>query len=283
MTKPRSFIRLFCSFYYFHAILKTIKHLGNLWFRKGYMKTDSTVSTVKRLIIEGNIGAGKSTFLNIIEKHLEIEGVLEPHAKWQDVGDGENLLDLFYKGTPRWAYTFQTYAFVTRVLEQESRALSAKHPIQVSERSVFSDRFCFAKNCFEMGLMSSLEWQLYQDWFGWLVEGYTIKPSGFIYLQTDPDVCYKRLLKRQRSEESAVSLDYLTKLHNKHQQWLIDKDDDLTYLDEIPVLVLECNNDFEDNLDEQQSHIKKIAEFYNIQYRDIAPLPSGGKETILSL
>ena len=39
------------------------------------MKTDSNVSTVKRLIIEGNIGAGKSTFLNIVEKYLEIEGI----------------------------------------------------------------------------------------------------------------------------------------------------------------------------------------------------------------
>ncbi|HJM68606.1 MAG TPA: deoxynucleoside kinase [Candidatus Babeliales bacterium] len=247
------------------------------------MSVQKGLPNVKRFIIEGNIGAGKSTFLKILEQHLAIEGVLEPHAKWQDVGDGENLLDLFYKDTPRWAYTFQTYAFVTRVLEQEQRALKATSPIQVLERSVFSDRFCFAKNCYEMGLMSSLEWQLYQDWFKWLVEGYTIKPSGFIYLQTDPEVCHQRLVKRNRHEESAVSLDYLTKLHNKHQQWLVEKMDDVSFLGDTPVLVLHCNKEFENDLDEQQSHISKIAEFYNILYRDVSPFYTSSKEPSINL
>ncbi|OGB97004.1 hypothetical protein A3F06_01470 [candidate division TM6 bacterium RIFCSPHIGHO2_12_FULL_36_22] len=247
------------------------------------MSVQTEISNIKRFIIEGNIGAGKSTFLKILEQHLAIEGVLEPHAKWQDVGDGENLLDLFYKDTPRWAYTFQTYAFVTRVLEQEQRALKAISSVQILERSVFSDRFCFAKNCYEMGLMSSLEWQLYQDWFQWLVEGYTIKPAGFIYLQTDPDVCYERLVKRNRHEESSVSLDYLTKLHNKHQQWLVEKKDEVSFLQDVPVLVLHCNQEFEKNLDEQQAHISKIAEFYKILYRNYSPFYSSGKASTINM
>ena len=216
----------------------------------------------KTLILEGNIGAGKSTFLKILKDKLDVDIILEPTDKWQHVGDDGNLLELFYKDIKRWAYTFQSYAFVTRVqslMEQQLR-LSEKQ-IQILERSVYCDRYCFAKNCFESGNMSALEWQIYKEWFSWLVEGYTQKPDGFIYLKTDPQICQKRLMKRNRSEEAAIPLSYLEELHKRHEDWLIHKKDVIGYLEEIPVLVLNCDNDFETDLKEQQKHIKAINEF----------------------
>lgn len=215
--------------------------------------------------VEGGIGAGKSTFLKVIDTFLNGQVVYEPHAKWQDVG-GENLLEQFYNDTPRWAYTFQTYAFVTRVLEREKAALANKHPFQILERSVFSDRYCFAKNCFELGTINSLEWKLYQEWFEWLVDSYVPKPSGFIYLQTDPLVCYKRILKRNRQEETNVSLEYLKLLHEKHEKWLIHKEDVAPYLKDTPVLVISCDEDFENNRAMQKAHMAKIIDFLEVQY-----------------
>ncbi|MEX0940127.1 MAG: deoxynucleoside kinase [Candidatus Babeliales bacterium] len=208
--------------------------------------------------IEGNIGAGKSTILSIIQKWLPVNIVLEPHEKWQNVG-GHNLLEKFYTDTPRWAYTFQTYAFVSRILaQQQNQQLSS---INILERSVFSDRYCFAKNCYESGIMSALEWQLYKEWFSWLVDAYVSPMKGFIYLQADPAVCYKRLLKRNRSEEVNVSLEYLEKIHAKHEKWLIGKNEQ--YRD-VPVLILECNKDFEHDIEEQEKHLQSISEFLNI-------------------
>ena len=115
----------------------------------------------KCLIVEGNIGAGKSTFLKILNDYLNVQLVYEPHSKWQDVGGSGNLLDNFYSDPARWAYTFQSYAFITRVLEQKNMAEQSPFPVQILERSVYSDRYCFAKNCHEMGTISDLEWQLY--------------------------------------------------------------------------------------------------------------------------
>ncbi len=102
-------------------------------------------------IIEGNIGAGKSTFVSLIKKELDVHVVYEPHDQWQMVGGTENLLEKFYTDTARWAYTFQTYAFVSRVRAQEQHRKEYPHMPQVLERSVYSDRYCFAKNCFELG------------------------------------------------------------------------------------------------------------------------------------
>jgi len=213
-------------------------------------------------IVEGNIGAGKSTFLQIIQQYLHVQVVREPHTKWQTVGGEHNLLDAFYKDMPRWAYTFQTYAFVSRVIEQEQHAKRNPYVIQVLERSVFSDRYCFAKTAYESGNMNALEWKLYQEWFAWLVDGYIPKPAGFIYLQVDPAICYERLRKRNRSEEEMVPLDYIQKLHMHHEQWLLYKEGIAENMREVPVLTLPCNRDFEQDKREQERHMEAIVNFF---------------------
>lgn len=220
----------------------------------------NTTLKQKNFIVEGNIGAGKSTFLRMIGEYLNVQTVFEPHDKWQNVGT-ENLLEKFYADTNRWAYSFQTYAFVTRIMAQEEHAKINKYPVQILERSVYSDRYCFAKNCFELGNMNALEWKLYQEWFAWLVENYTVKPHGFIYLRTAPEVCHERLLKRARHEEAAVPLEYLQKLHQKHEDWLVNKIGVASYIQDTPVLILDCNKEFESNRDEQERHIEQIVHF----------------------
>jgi deoxyadenosine/deoxycytidine kinase len=222
--------------------------------------------TYKSLIVEGNIGAGKSTFLKIVDQYLQAQLVPEPLDCWQNV-KGENLLEHFYHDSQRWAYTFQSYAFITRILAQEAYGKANTKTLQIIERSVYSDRYCFAKNCFEMGLMSSLEWNLYTQWFSWLVDNSMAKPDGFIYLRTDPAVCYERLRQRNRSEEATVSLDYLKLVHQKHEDWLIHKRDIAPYLQEVPVLILECNEEFEHNDEVQKDHLRKIVAFLESYFK----------------
>ena len=185
----------------------------------------------------------------------------EPVDQWQRVAAGENLLERFYKDTKRWAYTFQSYAFITRVMEQQKKAAESKQGLQILERSVYSDRYCFAKNCFEMGTMSPLEWSLYQEWFDWLIENYVQKPQGFIYLRTSPEKSYERLKKRARSEEKVVPLEYLTLLHDKHEQWLIGKEGIAKSLQNVPVLVIEADKEFENYPAQMEEYIGQIAEF----------------------
>lgn len=211
--------------------------------------------------IEGNIGAGKSTFLSSVGRFLNAQSVFEPCHAWQDVGGAGNILHAFYQDGKRWAYTFQSYAFITRVLEQEKN--SQQHPgaLQLLERSVYSDRYCFAKNAYETELMTPLEWGLYREWFEWLVQSRLAKPAGFIYLKTDPSVCFERLSRRARVEEQAVPIEYLQRLHAKHEEWLMHKRDIAPYLNSVPVLVLDGNEEFEHDELVQRMHAQKIAEF----------------------
>ena len=213
-------------------------------------------------IVEGNIGAGKSTFLRLLKETFNINIVYEPLDEWQMVGEGENILERFYQDTPRWAYTFQTYAFLTRIAKQE-RQLDPTY-INVVERSVYSDRYCFAKNCFELGLMSSLEWELYKKWFEWLVDEYDVLPNGFIYLRTSPDVAFSRLKKRHREEEKVVAFSYLNSINNKHEEWLVKKENIRPSLVPIPVLIVDCNQDFENDPEVFAKIKEQISEFMKL-------------------
>lgn len=210
--------------------------------------------------VEGNVGAGKTTFLKVIGESLNMQVVPEPHEAWQNI-NGENLLDAFYSDGKRWAYTFQTYVFITRIIRLEEMERANILPFQLTERSVFADRHCFARNSHEMGLMNDLEWNLYKEWFAWFVENRVSKPAGFIYLRADPSVCHHRLVKRNRFEEKLVSLDYLKLLHAKHESWLIHKKDVLAAVRDTPVLVLDCDQDFESNDTLQKIYAERVARF----------------------
>jgi deoxyadenosine/deoxycytidine kinase len=212
-------------------------------------------------IVEGNIGSGKSTFLRIMNKLLKIPVLFEPLERWQSIDGKYNILQKFYEDMPRWAYTFQSYAFVSRIVAQQEYSKEHAVPYSLAERSVFSDRYCFARNCFEQGTLSELEWQLYKEWFNWLVQESRPQPLGFIYLQTDPSICYQRLLKRKRSEESEVPLTYLQQLHRLHEEWLIEKQNVDSSIVNTPVLVINCDQDFSLNEQRQEEHAKKIQNF----------------------
>ena len=78
----------------------------------------------KKIALEGNIAAGKSTLLRLLEDEVGYVVIPEPISRWQSVTPtgskscGGNLLDLFYRDPKRWGLTFQMYAFLSRSMAQ---------------------------------------------------------------------------------------------------------------------------------------------------------------------
>ena len=61
---------------------------------------------------------------------LSWQVVPEPVEKWQNIhdasgGEPSNLLEAFYKNPERYAYTFQNYVFVTRLMQVRKPISSA--------------------------------------------------------------------------------------------------------------------------------------------------------------
>lgn len=67
--------------------------------------------------IEGNIGCGKSTFLELLRQRIpEAKWIEEPVQEWQNLGGKNiNMLEKYYTEPKRWGFTFQIYAIFTRI------------------------------------------------------------------------------------------------------------------------------------------------------------------------
>lgn len=251
--------------------------------------------------VEGNISVGKSTFLQrIASETLELQDLVEivpePVGKWQDVGaDHHNILESFYREPERYAYTFQNYVFVTRLMQERESANGVK-PLRLMERSVFSDRMVFVRAVHEAKWMSEMEISIYDSWFNPVVSELPgLVPDAFIYLRASPDTCMQRLHSRKRPEENGVSLEYLQGLHEKHEQWLLPAQtssggvlsvspvlkepmshrirDRVFYLQgdhvhsciqKVPALMLDCDTDidFNKDIDAKTEYARQVAEFF---------------------
>ncbi|XP_022773526.1 uncharacterized protein LOC111315784 [Durio zibethinus] len=270
------------------------------------LNSDVKPAAKKRLTfcVEGNISVGKTTFLQrIANETLElrdlVEIVPEPVDKWQNVGpDHFNILDAFYAEPHRYAYTFQNYVFVTRVMQERESSGGIK-PLRLMERSVFSDRMVFVRAVHEANWMNEMEISIYDSWFDPVVSCLPgLIPDGFIYLRASPDTCHKRMMLRKRAEEGGVSLDYLCDLHEKHESWLFpfesgnhgvlsvsklpilmdsslhpDIRDRVFFLEgnrmhssiqKVPALVLDCepNIDFSRDIEAKRQYACQVAEFF---------------------
>ena len=64
------------------------------------------------VVVEGNIGSGKTTFLEHFSAKDIVEVVTEPVEEWRNVG-GHNLLQLMYENPSRWSHIFQSYVQLT--------------------------------------------------------------------------------------------------------------------------------------------------------------------------
>lgn len=173
------------------------------------------------ILFEGNIGAGKSTVGRRLAESELFGFVEEPVGAWQQDFE-ENLLDLFYKDTNRWAFTFQLAAFTTRAKTWTEVLAMIDHRNVVLERSIYCDRYVFAKNCYQSGLMKKTEWQLYCKLWDWLESNWCAEPDRIMYLRTPADVCLERIEARGRAEESTIPIEYLRDLEILHDEWLID-------------------------------------------------------------
>lgn len=209
------------------------------------------------VFIEGNIGAGKSTFVKILQEKLPVVISLEPCDEWQNV-DGHNLLQAFYQDPKTWATTFQTYVSMTRIRRLFTQMIPGQ-PCHMMERSWYSDRYCFGLLSCRSGMINELQWQVYEQMWQWLITDMPL-PAAFIYLRSSPELCYQRLKKRNRIEESSVPLEYLQQLHAAHDALLIAKTVCFE-IAKVPVLVLDGSLNFKDDETVQADFIEVILDF----------------------
>ena len=178
--------------------------------------------------VEGNIGSGKSTILNILRKKYEnndrVIFVDEPVSEWDDIKkDGKSILELFYGDKNKYSFSFQILAYITRLRKLLSALEEGDDKIIICERSIYTDKYVFAKMLHQQNYINEIEWQTYNYWFDTFKD--KTKLDTIIYVDTLPDICYDRIKKRNRTGESNIPIDYLQHCHLLHTEWLINSND----------------------------------------------------------
>ena len=160
--------------------------------------------------IAGNIGSGKTTLTTKLSKHYKWE------AHYEDVENNPYLND-FYKEMQRWSFNLQIYFLNSRFRQIINIKSSGKDFIQ--DRTIYEDAFIFAPNLHSMGLMSSRDFDNYQQLFS-LMDSFVQGPDLLVYLRASTTTLVSQIQKRGREYENSIRLDYLTRLNERYEAWI---------------------------------------------------------------
>jgi deoxyadenosine/deoxycytidine kinase len=173
--------------------------------------------------IEGNIGSGKSTFLNYLKEKCskKIIFVKEPVDDWEQIRDretNETMLQKFYKNQKMYSFSFQMMAFISRFSILRETVRQNPSAIIITERCLYTDKYVFAKMLFEMKNIEDVNYQIYNKWFEEFALEFPI--NKIIYIKATPEICFERIKKRNRTGENEIPLEYLINCDKYHQDMI---------------------------------------------------------------
>ena len=171
------------------------------------------------IIVDGVIGAGKTTVISLIEKEinnykdqkLKVKAIYEPVKLWSDIG----ALQYFYKDIEKNCYEFQTYSYITRIKSVIDEIYSSPDAdIYILERSIWTDKYIFMELLKE--IVGEMRFNMYNTW--WEMWSYIMpmRVDKWVLLDTSLEESLKRINSRNRNGETAVDKGYQTRLYIKH-------------------------------------------------------------------
>lgn len=195
---------------------------------------DSPFHRIKHIAVAGNIGAGKTTLSSRLAAHYGWE------VHFEDTTQNPYLSD-FYNDMKRWSFNLQIYFLNSRY--QQILNIRAGDKTVIQDRTIYEDAFIFAPNLHEMGLMSQRDFENYFTLFQ-VMSSQISPPDLLIYLKASIPTLVAHIHARGRIYEGNMSLDYLKRLNEKYEKWILEYKDG-------PLLIIHADDvDFEQNAED---------------------------------
>jgi len=164
----------------------------------------------KFIAVAGNIGAGKSSLTGLLAKHFGWD------AYYESVDDNPYLSD-FYEDMRRWSFNLQVYFLSSRFNHHKKLLENPKSLIQ--DRTIYEDAEIFARNLYDMALMSERDYKNYQALFREMT-AFLEPPHLLIYLRAQVPTLVRQIQQRGRVYENSIRIDYLECLNKLYENWI---------------------------------------------------------------
>ena len=156
------------------------------------------------IVVEGSIGAGKTTLSTMLARDFNAELVLERFAD-------NPFLEKFYKDPEHYALPVEMTFLMDRYQQLKS---------MLPARDLFTDFILgdyFIDKCllFSKNNLAPDEFALFRNVFDAVATNLP-KPDLILYLYTTPDRLLRQIAKRNRSFEKDITLEYLSDIQEKY-------------------------------------------------------------------
>lgn len=186
---------------------------------------------IRFLVIEGNIGAGKTTLAKKLAEEENAKLVLEQFAD-------NPFLPKFYQNQERYSFPLELSFLADRYrqIKKEVLNLDLFHSLLISDY-YFAKSAIFARNTLQPD-----EYRLFREIFDIIFESMP-KPDLYVYLHADVERLLKNIETRGRDYEQNMDPAYLEKIRKGYFSFF-------KQVQNFPVLLIDTNSiDFVDNTD----------------------------------
>ena len=172
------------------------------------------------IVVEGNIGAGKTTLCRMLSDDYDYRLILEEFAD-------NPFLPHFYKNPERYAFPVELF-FMTERHKQLQAELAQRNLFQ---QSIISDYIFFKTLLFARNNLMEEEYRLFQRLFNILNATFP-KPDLLVYLHRSVDNLMANIRKRGRSYEQEISPEYLEQIQTAYFDFFKTND-------KLPILIID--------------------------------------------
>ena len=156
------------------------------------------------VVIEGNIGAGKTTLATRLADRFNGRLILEHFAD-------NPFLPKFYEDPGKYSFPLELSFLASRYKQLKEEL----EPQDLFKAFTVADYYFMKSLVFASSTLQGDEYNLYRTIF-YIIYGSLPKPDIFVYLHLNPDRLLNNIKKRGRDYEKTITRDYLQKIQESY-------------------------------------------------------------------